>query len=313
MAITITNTNYKGIAALDFIAPALLNATTIANDFVTLHTNIKYKFNLLLWDDTNMLQSDSCTFNALGDITLSESIIEPVHLKVNVEMCKNTLEGQWMSEEMRPGALNSSLPKTFESFLTKRIQDKISEQIERLIWEGKPNGSSGVYASTPYLKLTTGLFVRGLADSNTTKIVGTPITSINAITEIGKVYDAIADSIFDDTSLKIFVPRQIFRAYQAALPSIYAANSNFDITKPQPAFYQGIPLVFVGLNNNHMVATKKSNLHVGTDLTGDFMEYKIIDMSEVDGSDFVRIKMRFSLDTQITSPQEIVVYGNSVS
>lgn len=311
MALSLTS-NYAGIAASEFISPALLNATTIANEYVTIHTGIKFKFNLLLWNDTNMLQADGCSFNAQGDINLTESVIQPVHLKVNTEFCKTTLESHWMSEQMRAGALNSDVPTTFASYLTKRVQGKIAEQIERLIWEGKISGSTGIYATDPYLKLTTGLWVRGKAAA-TRQIAGAAIDGSNAIAEIGKVYDRISDKIFDNPSLKIFVPRQVFRAYQQALPSTYVANSNFDITKPQPTMYKGLPLVFVGLANNHIVASIKENLHVGTDLTGDFLEYRILDMSMLDGSDNIRIKMRFSLDTQITNPDEIVIYGNSIA
>ena len=311
MSLSITS-NYAGKAAQSFIAPALLNATSIANEYVTIHTGVKYKFNLLLWSDTNMLQADGCSFNATGDITLTEKVLEPVHLKVNAEFCKTTLESHWKSEEMRAGAMNSDAPTSFVSFLTSRIQGKIAEQVERLIWDGKTTGATGIYITDPYMTLTNGLWPRAYADGSSVKVTGTAVNGTNAIDEIEKVYAAISDKVFDNPSLKIFVPRQVYRAYQEALPTTYVANGNFDITKPQATTYKGIPVVFVGLANNHMIASIKDNLHVGTDLTGDFMEYRLLDMSENDGSDNIRVKMRFSLDTNITNPAEIVVYGSPI-
>lgn len=309
MALSITSA-FVGTAATEFISPAILNANTIKNEYVTIHVNVKYKFNLLLASmSDNLIQADGCSFNAQGDITLTEKVLTPVHLKVNEEFCKTALESQWTSVQMTAGSLNSNLPASFRAFLDQTLQDKVSSQIEEMIWEGKTTGSTGQYISKPYLKLTNGLFTRALADGSTRRITGVAIDSSSAIVEIGKVYDRISDTIFDDPTLKIFVSRKVFRAYQAALPATYVANSNFDITKPQPTMYKGLPLVFVGLSNSHIIASAKKNLHVGTDLTGDFLEYRLLDMSELDGSDNIRIKMRFSLDTQITNPDEIVAYG----
>jgi hypothetical protein len=50
-----------------------------------------------------------------------------------------------------------------------------------------------------------------------------------------------------------------------------------------------------------------SNLHVGTDLVSDLNEVKLIDMSMTDGSDNVRVAMKYRVGTQIGFASDIAI------
>jgi len=64
-----------------------------------------------------------------------------------------------------------------------------------------------------------------------------------------------------------------------------------------------------GLADNKMIATTKDNLHFGTGLLSDHQEVKILDMGDLDGSQNVRIIMRFTAGVQYGVVEDIVTYG----
>ena len=57
-----------------------------------------------------------------------------------------------------------------------------------------------------------------------------------------------------------------------------------------------------------MMAAQKSNLYFGTGLLADHNEVKVIDMADIDGSQNVRIVMRFTAGVQYGIGSDIVLY-----
>ena len=57
-----------------------------------------------------------------------------------------------------------------------------------------------------------------------------------------------------------------------------------------------------------MVAAEKSNLFFGTGLLSDHNEVKLIDMADLDGSQNVRVVMRFTAGVQTGIGADIVYY-----
>ncbi len=58
-----------------------------------------------------------------------------------------------------------------------------------------------------------------------------------------------------------------------------------------------------------MVAAEKSNLYFGTGLLADHNEVKVIDMADIDGSQNVRVVMRFTAGVQYGIGSDIVLYS----
>ena len=58
-----------------------------------------------------------------------------------------------------------------------------------------------------------------------------------------------------------------------------------------------------------MVAAEKSNLFFGTGLLSDQNEVKVIDMADLDGSQNVRVVMRFSAGVNYAVGSDIVLYS----
>ena len=64
-----------------------------------------------------------------------------------------------------------------------------------------------------------------------------------------------------------------------------------------------------GLADNDAIAAEKSNLFFGTGLLSDHNEVKVLDMADLDGSQNVRVIMRYTAGVQIGNITDVVSYG----
>jgi len=117
--------------------------------------------------------------------------------------------------------------------------------------------------------------------------------------------------------LKIYISQNVARAYVRALggfvATIGAAGTDNKGTQwyngGEGLSFDGVSLfVANGLANNYMVAAKKDNLWFGTGLLGDLSFAKVLDMSDLDGSQNVRVVLRFTAAVQYGIGSECVLY-----
>ena len=74
--------------------------------------------------------------------------------------------------------------------------------------------------------------------------------------------------------------------------------------------YDGVKVVIgAGLPDDSMMAAQKSNLYFGTGLLSDHNEVKLLDMSDLDGSQNCRVVMRFTAGVQIGIAEDVVIYA----
>jgi hypothetical protein len=78
----------------------------------------------------------------------------------------------------------------------------------------------------------------------------------------------------------------------------------------QSVTFDGIKIfVANGLASNTAIAAEKSNLYFGTSLLADLNEVQVIDLAPIDGSQNVRVVMRFAAGVQYGIVEDIVTYG----
>ena len=115
----------------------------------------------------------------------------------------------------------------------------------------------------------------------------------------------------------IYVSQNVARAYVGALGG-FASNLGAAGTDDKGTqWYNGGGLSFDGIKiavanglaDNTMVAAEKSNLFFGTGLLADHNEVKVIDMADIDGSQNVRVVMRFTAGVQYGIGSDIVLYS----
>ena len=64
-----------------------------------------------------------------------------------------------------------------------------------------------------------------------------------------------------------------------------------------------------GLSDNTMFAAQRSNLYFGTGLLNSTQEVKVLDMADLDGSNNVRMIMRFTSGVQFGIASDLVQYA----
>ena len=306
MALSITST-YAGEFAGKYISASLLSGNTIANGLIEVKPNVKFKEVLKRVDLSGMIANASCDFTDAGTVALTERILEPKELQVNLELCKTPFESDWEAVSMGYSA-HDDLPKTFSDYFIGLMAGKIAEATENSIW----SGSAGAGSFDGFATLLTAATLPAGQD-----IVGTTVTASNVIDELGKVVDAIPSSLYGNDDLLMYVSQNVFRAYKRALGGFQAngvgangvngqgANQDIDVQ-----FFDGVSVVSAnGLADNKMVATLKSNLYFGTGLLSDAQEIKILDMSDLNGSKNIRFIARYTAGVQIGVLEDVVFYS----
>lgn len=315
MATTFTDTGvtYAGEFAGKYISAALLSGSTLANNEITIMPNVKFKEVVQNVATGNLISSASCDFTDSSSITLTERVIEPSELQVNLEVCKASFFNNWQALEMGFSAYHE-LPQSFEDFMIAHVAEKVAEEIEKNIWQGDTGGSAPVNHFDGFAKLIEA--ASGVNDVNSTSV-----TAANVVDELGKIVDDIPSGVYSKSDLKMYVSSNIARAYQRALGGFAAiGTANNTVVGPsyqdqsfvgrKPMNFDGVDMVMCpGLADNTAIATPASNLFFGTGLLSDHNEVRVIDMAQYDGSQNVRIIMRMTAGVQFGVAEDIVLYN----
>ena len=307
MATTTTmNTSYAGEFAGKYISAALLSASTIENGGIEVKPNVKFKQVIKKISTDALLKDGTCDFDPTSEITLTERILEPKEFQVNLQLCKQDFRDDWEAVQMGYSAFDN-LPPAFADFLLAHVAAKTAQKTELNIWQGA-DANAGEF---------DGLVALMTADASVVDVVGTTVTAANVIDELGKVVDAIPSAVYGKEDLNLYVSQNVARAYVRALGGFAAAGLGANGTNAQGTqwfnngslSFDGVTIfVANGLADNYIVAAEKSNLYFGTGLLADHNEVKVIDMADIDGSQNVRVVMRFTAGVQYGIGSDIVLY-----
>lgn len=299
MATNVTiNSSYAGEAAGQYFRAGIKEAKTIKDGLVTVLENIPYKRVLREYASADGTVDFSCTFVPGGSITLSEAILEPKKMSRDIEICKEEFINDWDALSMGASAHNDNIPATIEDFLIGTEMEKQSSKIDKDIWQG--------------VKSTTGQFDGLLtlwaADSGVTDTVSAvTITASNVIAELGKQLDAVSDVVLGADDFTFVISSNVARAYARAQSALGFQNLGYVGGKEMD--FEGYKLdVVPNLPANTMACYRKSNVYFGTALLSDHNEIKIKDMSDVDLSNNVRMRLVYSAGVQYISGSEVFLY-----
>ena len=302
MALSITST-YAGEFSGKYIAAALLSGNTISKGGIEVRPNIKYKEVVKKVATSGLIVDATCDFTSAGNITLTERIIQPEEFQVNNEFCLTPFVSDWEAVSMGYSAYEKIPPK-FSDFLIAHVAAEVAQKTEQNIWQGA-NGTAGEF---------DGLVTLAAADSDTVKISGTTITNTNVIAEMAKMIDNAPSAIYGKEDLKLYVSQNVAQAYIRALGGF--ANVTPGYENKSQMWYSGQELSFDGVQvflaegmaDNTMLLAQKSNLYFGTGLLNDMNLVKTLDMADLDGSQNVRVIMRFTAGVQYGISSDVVVY-----
>jgi hypothetical protein len=175
MATTFTSNTYAGNLFLPYFVPMVLNSRTIKDSLVNVIPNITGKEVIRKVDQSVVFQDNTLDFNASGGQVLSETILEPIRMSFQDLYDRDYVYRSWEASLVNPGVNKVSLPTELESAIFGLASERISSNIELLLWSGK-GASSSVFTFTGTLN---GFF--GLAKA------GAPVSQVNTVGSRGQL------------------------------------------------------------------------------------------------------------------------------
>ena len=303
-------TTYAGEFAGKYLAAALLSAPTLEQGGVTILPNVAYKQVLQKVATGNIVANASCDFDASGTVTLTERVLTTEEFQVNIQLCKADLEKTWQVAEMGYSSFRS-LPKSFADFLIAHVSAKVAAKLETTIWGGT-NATAGEFDGFKTLFLADGDVIDVSSPLTTT------LDATNVIGEIGRMVDLIPAALYGQEGLRLYLSQKITKLYVRALGGFGASGLGANGTNNQGTqwytngslSFDGIPIFMAnGLGQYNMVATTVDNLYFGCGLLSDKSLVKVIDMADIDGSQNVRVVMRYNGAVQHGIGSDVVLYG----
>jgi len=303
MANAVITSNYAGNAALPYVAPAILSGDTIANGYVEVLENVRYKANLRKFDGV-ALQAAGCEFsNTDGSLTLSDVVLTTTALQVNEQVCNKDLRTAWEANQMRGQSSNS--PADFQAFAAQYVAAKVAEGVERNLWQGQfdftdsaVTDTSGTYTNYP-----------GICNKivNANPAVDQALTGVttagNILGRLTTLSAAIPDVLAGDPDTKLYMSRAMKQLYYTAL----AGTTELTFHAAEAAnFFNGYEIITPGgMPNDTFIFSKKENLYFGTDLLTDHIEAAVLNLMGVTGDDVTRIIMKFSAGVQVVDADSL--------
>jgi hypothetical protein len=293
---TSITTSYAGEKAAGFISAALLSAPTLDKGGITVKPNVKFKQVMQKLAVGDVIADASCDFTATSSVTLTERYLQPEDFQVNLELCKKDFESDWLSIEQGFSSFDE-LPKSFAEYLIGHVAAKVAAKTETNIWNGA-NANAGEF---------DGIVALAGADSDVIDVTHTGSTDAsNIIARLGDVIDAVPSTIYGNEGLAIYISQADARSYVRAQAAL-GYKDLYHVGQTAMDF-EGVKLfVANGLNSGQMIAAEKDNMFFGCGLQNDMNEVKLIDLADIDGSQNVRVIMRFSAGVNYAIGSEIVL------
>lgn len=282
----------------ELLARIMLEGRTI--DRISIRRNIKTSEAIHYFDMPITFQDGrGCEFTPDGGAAvLTDRILATALIKVNKEFCPDDLLGSYAEALVKISATEEELP--FEEFIGDYIVKKISEQLEKAIWQGDTESLD------PNLSQFNG-FLKGLAGEDDVIVVESP-QSASAYNRVKAVFMALPEEAIEQNSAAIHVSPAIFRAFMQDL-----VEKNLYHYQPGEAELEEFPfpgsevkvVKTLGLSGvTPIVGSFDRNLFYGCDDENDKREL-VIDYDKKAGSYYVRV--RWNSGVQVAFPDMVVV------
>jgi hypothetical protein len=238
-------------------------------------------------------------------LALTEKVLEPKNLQINIDLCKKTLLQSWEAMEMRAGA-GAPPPPSFEDYVISYMGEVIANSTEDSIWSGVA-ANNGEFAG--FLGTATGYLLPGVDGTVIQSSASGAYTAANIIANLQTLTADMAANvspILRKEDLHIYMNPKTYAFYISAVSTLGYVNA-YNMNGDYEPVFEGYKIaVCPGMVDNQLVAATKSNLFYGTDLLSDATRITLLDMSNLDGSDNIRCVARYSGGVQTGVGADIV-------
>lgn len=267
---------------------------------ISLQTGVKKSEYLNYIDvDPTLQDGSTCGFTPLGDVDLTQRIIETAMIKVDLEVCPKKIVGKYAEYLVRIAATEQDLP--FEQYIMDGILASINRKIERLIWQGDKT-----LTTDNDLKWING-FLK-LASTESDVITATIASGATAMGGILSVYASMPDEVLERDAV-IFVAPSIYRVFimELVVKNFYHYSGPQEAA-PQEFYLPGTNVRVVstpGLAGSlTILGSWERNLVYGTDFENNNEEIRVR-YSEDDET--FKIKVLWNSGVQFYFPNFVVV------
>lgn len=273
----------------ELIAKSVLGGNSI--DMFGLMTGVNGATALNLLSTAISLQDGkTCGFNAAGDQTLTQRILTPSIIKVNMEYCPKNFLGTYASYMVKVGAGKETLP--FEEKFIADVIANINAENEKMLFQGDST-------NTPECD---GLIkILGASGAQTFTKGASIWDSLKA------AYTAIPEEVLVKDDVVILVSPADFRAF---VQELVAANL-YHYDEKDYNGYVYLPGTNVKVVNtpglagtSKVIAGETSNIVVGVDMAGDAEDFRFW---YSDDDDVFKLKVSYALGVQVAWPDQMVI------
>ena len=305
--ITVTGGTYAGELALPYVTAALLGAETIAKGRCRLIEGVQYKAVINNLTTTDTIQAANCAFNDGADLELTEQVVELSDLAVMEVICRGTLFPTWVAAQ---GSMNrdGDIPIEFTDFLMASVAQRTGTNLESLIWAGAAPFGVGLLSNDGVID-EAGIDASAMAGF-TEAVTVAAFTAANILDQLDIVFAAASATpgILQKPGAGFYIS---YEAYAFFLQAIAAQSTNQGYNQDLGgATYLGYPVyATAGIPNSADVIafTYPENIVVGTNNYTPDTSAQLIPAYAYDGSDNVKVAMRFGVGVNVAVPGDGVV------
>lgn len=273
----------------ELISKTVFGAPSVRH--MNIMAGVKHSKALNILNTNPALQARDCSFNASGNATFTQRVMEVYPYKVNMEFCLEDLREKWMNEELLVKAGAERLP--FEEKITSDIVANVQRQIEKNIWQATQaiEGWDGLLAILEADGAIDGEYAHGEA-STYNKVLAVYKAIPVAVLDKAQIFmgiDAFRDLVLEITAKNLFhYDPKVNDAMEIILPGtntkVYAVS---------------------GLNGTgKIVAADPENLFYGCDAEDDAEAY---DLWYSKDNQVYRLAIKFNQGSQVAFPDMVVV------
>jgi len=288
-------TSYVDETSFELISKTVLG-TNLAT-FVDVRAGLKGNVvDIPLVDETfNVTSGDACGWSANNTASISQVTMNIYHAKVQHEYCPQVLRDTFMAGKLAAGQFGGSESLPYEAVFANQMVERLQNWNEKFLIDGK--GSSNgirVQMSASYA-----------ADGDTYKdLISGSWTAATSVSQSQTMYELLDAEIStaDDLVLIVSVGDYKKLALGVTQGNYYhiapdATNLFIPGTNVKVIACAGIKDQSGGKNNRFL--TRASNIILGTDLTGDFEQFKVFYSQD---NDQVRATMKWAIGVAVKEP-----------
>jgi len=266
---------------------------------ISIQTGIKESAYLNYMEvDPTFQDGKGCGYNSAGSVSLTQRIIKTAVIKINLDICPETLRGKYAEHLIKTNASEESLP--FEQYVVEGITNTIGKRIDKLMWQGDTTKTED-----SNLKWIDG-FLKILDAED--EVINVSIATESIYDAIEKVYMELPDEVVE-RGAEIYLSPANYRKYMTDLvKKNFYHYAGAEQAAPTEFFFPGTAALVVstyGLTkaNNDIVGTFPANLYYGCDMEGD---EEVISIKWSEDDDVFKLKVKWNSGVQVAFPNMVV-------